>query len=395
MDGTPFYVPAAVLVIAFACKVPGLLRDWRDPLVRAVSILLLVASLVFVFAAPPTIHVVNAAIGIPNVSAPLVYCVLSAFSASCLLLLISWRGGEPERTRLVSRWCLAAYCVVISALIILFSLADAPVERLRDLDTYYANTPYMREMITLYLAAHTTAAVIMTVLCRRWSLRVGGWLRSGLKLMVAGFLLNLLFDAAKFTAIIARWTGHDLDYLSTDVAPPIAQVSALLIGVGFVIPLVAVRIQEHWQAWAMYRALGPLWRELRAATPRPPTPVHISWWSPADLRVTHRIADIRDGILHLNPYFDQDLRARAHAAAVGAGAGVQDAEATAEAAMVAAAINARAADPDERVIGSTDAYTAPRSDGQRDLVLISRLLRCSPIVEDARRRTASTESDHR
>ncbi len=43
------------------------------------------------------------------------------------------------------RGVVSVYAGVIVALWVLFALADVPVERLRDLDTYYANTPFMRE----------------------------------------------------------------------------------------------------------------------------------------------------------------------------------------------------------------------------------------------------------
>ncbi|MEV7611728.1 MAB_1171c family putative transporter [Streptomyces sp. NPDC089799] len=391
MKGLDFYIPAVVLVVAFTCRLPELIRHWRDPLVRAVSVLLLVASSVFLFAAPPTIGALNDLTGIPNFSAPLVYCILTAFSASCLLLLINWRGGPDERTRQLGRWCAGTYSTVIVALIALFALGDAPVERLRDFDTYYATTPFVREMILVYLLAHTVAAVVMTVLCRRWSLHVTGSLRSGLLLMVSGFILNLIFDAAKFTAVIARWTGNDLDFFSTSIAPPVASFSALLIGIGFVLPLLVQRLSVTWQTWVTYHRLGPLWRELRTVVPVGSRSVRISLWSPADLRVTQRVADIHDGFLHLDPYFDHVLRDRTRAAVLAAGADGRLAEATAEAAMVAAAVRARAADPEERIIGLADAYTSASSEGPRDLVGISLALR-SPLVEDTRRRAASTES---
>ncbi|WP_330333561.1 hypothetical protein OHS33_30145 [Streptomyces sp. NBC_00536] len=393
MKGLDFYIPAGVLVIAFTCKLPGLTRHWRDPLVRAVSVLLLVASSVFFFAAPPTIAAVNRITGIRNFSAPLVYCILTAFSASCLLLLINWRGGPDARARTLSRWCVGSYSAVILSQFSLFAIGGAPVERLRDFDTYYANTPYIREMILIYLVAHTVAAVVMTVLCRRWSLHVRGSLRSGLILMVCGFMLNLVFDAAKFAAVGARWAGQDLDVLSTTVAPPVASFSALLIGTGFVLPLVVQRLSALYQTWATYHRLGPLWRELHAVVPHGSRAVRISWWSPADLRVTQRVADIHDGILHLDPYFDHGLRDRTRAAALAAGAGTAQADATAEAVMVAAAVRARAADPEEKVIGSADAYTSAGVEGPRDLVRISRALR-SPAVARTRRHAASTESSH-
>ncbi len=57
---------------------------------------------------------------------------------------------------------------MIVALWVLFALADVPVERTRDLDTYYATTPFMREEILLYLLAHTTAALITSKLIWNW-----------------------------------------------------------------------------------------------------------------------------------------------------------------------------------------------------------------------------------
>ena len=112
-------------------------------------------ALVFFFAAPPTIGEVNDVIGITNFSAPLVYCLLTAFSAACLVLIVNWRGGPPEETRRVSRRWVIGYSVVIVALVVLFVLGDTPVERLVDFDTYYANEPFVREMIVLYLVALT------------------------------------------------------------------------------------------------------------------------------------------------------------------------------------------------------------------------------------------------
>ncbi len=74
----------------------------------------------------------------------------------------------PETTRSATRWVVAVYSGVIVALWVLFALADAHVERIRDLDTYYANTPFMREEIVLYLLAHTVACLITSKLIWNW-----------------------------------------------------------------------------------------------------------------------------------------------------------------------------------------------------------------------------------
>ncbi|WP_455360262.1 MAB_1171c family putative transporter [Streptomyces sp. SYSU K21746] len=412
MQGPLYYVPAAAMGIALACKLPGMAGAWRDPLLRSVCALLALAGLVFFFAAPPTITTVNRLTGVANFSGPLVYCLLSAFSAACLVLITNWRGGPPERTRRVSRRWVAGYGVVIVALVVLFSLGDAPVERLRDLDTYYATTPYIREMIVLYLAALTVAGVAMTVLCWRWSLQVRGWLRIGLMIIVVGYLFNLAYLGTKFAAVFARWAGRDWDALSTDAAPVLASVGAQISAVGFCLPLVCQRLADIWSTWTTYRQLGPLWRELHTVTPSQSRAVRMALWSPAELRVTQRESDIHDGMLSLYPYFCPEARAHAYEAAVNAGSDPAQAQAVADAAMVTAAVRARAADPEGQimdaagaagtgaVVGSgvgsrtgPGAVVSESTEGPRDLVRMSVALRQSPIVAAARGLAARPESD--
>ena len=386
MDGSSYYMPATAMGVALTVKAPALVRAWRDPLLRSVCALISLAGLVFLFAAPPTISKVNDVTGIANVSAPLVYCLLSAFSASCLVLVVNWRGGPPDATRRLSRRIVAGYGLVIAALVTLFALGDAPEERLVDFDTYYARAPYMREMIVLYLLALTVAGVAMNLMCGRWALQVRGRLRTGLLIIVVGYLFNLAYLATKFGAVIARWNGHDLDYLSSDAAPVLASAGAQISAVGFCLPLACRRIGDSWTTWSTFRLLGPLWRELRPASSHTDHGVRIAWWAPAELQVTRRESDIHDGMLSLHPYFDPEVRSRAFDAAVATGADLAQAQAEADAAMVAVAVRAKAADPEGQVISSAGADTASAasSEGPRDLVRMSIALRHSPVVAAAR-----------
>lgn len=387
MRGQDYYTPAAAMAIALAFKLPTLRSNWRDPLLRSVCALLTLAGSVFTFAAPPTIEAVNRWTGTPNFSAPLVYCLITAFSAACLVLIVNWRGGPPQETRRTSRLWILGYAAVIVALPVLFALGDAPVERLRDFDTYYANTPFVREMIALYLVAHNVAALVMVTLCWRWSLQVRGWLRTGLVIIVLGYIFNLSYDATKMTAVVARWTGHDLDWLSTSVAPPVASIGANISAVGFVLPLVCQRLSDSWQNWSTYRRLGTLWHEVQIAAPEGTPCVRMSWWSAAELRVIQRESDIHDGFLHLGPYFDQLHRDAALARALAGGADEETARAVADAAMVAIAVRARSADPEGRVIGASE-DGAPQATEPRDLVRISHALRNSPLVAEFRLQTS-------
>lgn len=393
MDGLGYYVPAGVAAVAFVVKLPVLVRGRRDPLLRSVGGLLLIASAVFFFAAPPTIAEVNDLTGVPNFSAPLVYGVLTAFCASCLVLVVNWRGGDPGAIRRTTRCCVVVYSGVIVALAVLFALADAPVERLRDLDTYYANTPYMREMIVLYLTAHTVAVVATALLCRRWLREIHGWLKAGVTLLVAGYLLNIVFDTAKFTAVFARWSGRNWDWLSTEVAPPVASLSGVVIGIGFVLPMAGQRATERWLAHRTYRRLEPLWREVRAAAPGAGA-VRMPRWSPPELRLTQRRADIHDGLLLLTPYFDLAVRRQAHRAALAYGATEREASAVADAAATVVAVRAKTGTPSRARSGATAGFAeGPRACvrvNPLDLVEVSGALR-HPVVTEFRRRADDSQ----
>ncbi|MEU8436585.1 MAB_1171c family putative transporter, partial [Streptomyces sp. NPDC029216] len=391
MKGPDYYIPAAAMAVAFVCKLPALRTNWRDPLLRSVCVLLLLGGSVFTFAAPPTIEAVNRWTGIPNVSAPLVYSLMTAFSGSCLVLVFNWRGGPAEEIRHTSTRWIAGYSVVVVAIVVFFALGSAPVERLRDFDTYYASTPYVRLMITAYLLAHLVAVLMMVSMCWRWSLQVCGWLRAGLLIIVSGYSISLAYDAAKMSAVAARWLGHDLDYLCSSVAPPLAAFGALVSSVGFVLPLVYQRVSDSWRTWSTYRHLGALWHEVRSTGPGGTPGVRMSWWSPAEIRVIQRESDIHDGFLRLGPCFDRRCRDTAYARAVEAGADEETARAVADAAMVAAAVLVSAADPEAAAGGEEAAEAGPAlvtADAPRDLVRISHALRHSPLVAAARRQAA-------
>lgn len=322
------------------CRRP--LRAVRDPLTVSTCVAIVLGSLVFVCSAPLTLAAVNGLTGIPNFGAPLTYGMLSAYSCSLLILLIHWRGGPPERVRRMVLRSIAAYVPLIAAIVVLFALGDARTERLTDLDTYYANTPYLCEMILLYLVGHSAATLATCVLCVKWSREVTGLLRTGLRLILAGSALDVVgFQLTKYTAVAARWTGHDLDVLSTQVAPPLASLGALLCSAGFVLPRLLPSALAQLRSLADYRTLAPLWARIRfvSTAPKPPG----GWWQSPRARLHWREVSIHDALLGLAPYFDDTVRERALAAARRAGRTPHDARIAAEAAMLAAAARRAAA----------------------------------------------------
>ncbi|WP_413754793.1 MAB_1171c family putative transporter [Streptomyces sp. MMBL 11-3] len=337
MNASGYYLAVLALCVGLVVKFPGMLRSWRDPLIRSVSLVIALGAAGFLFAAPPTITAVNETTGTANFSSALVYCIISAFSAACLLLIVHWRGGPPAYVRRVSRRWQAAYALVIVLLVILFVLGEAPAERHTDFDTYYATTPFIREMIVLYLLAHMTAALVTTILCWRWAAQVHGWLRAGLVILVLGWLLNLGFSSLKLAAVTARWAGQDWNTLSTTVAPFVSAIAAPCAVVGFLLPLVGPRLMSTWRAVADYRRLGPLWRAMNTAAPTSLT-APIPVFSSAGLRLTRREAGVREGLSQLRPYLDDRIRSRAQARAQEAR--LADAVVVGQAAMIMAAIRA-------------------------------------------------------
>ncbi|MER7823387.1 MAB_1171c family putative transporter [Streptomyces sp. NPDC096097] len=380
--GVGFLCSAAALFIAMSLKLRELLGNPQDNLLRAVCALLGIAGLLFAMAAPPVLGLVNDWTGVPNLAAPLTYCIMSACDCAIIVLLIHWRGGEdPTRIRRATQWCIAAYGAVMVAIVALFVTGDAPVERLRDLDTYYANTPWIREMILLYLAAHSFAAVAMMVLCLRWARQVPGIHRVGLLVIVAGDTITFAYDVLKYTAIAARWAGRDWDWLSTQVAFVLAGISAVFIAVGFLLPPIGQGATSRWKDFQRFRMLGPLWEEIRPELPptsRPPLP----WWNSTGLRLTQRERDIHEAVLRLSPYFDAATGREVYWQAVARNAEERQAASEADAAVIARAVGTKRSDAVPLPV--EDRWTVSSTDHIDDLLDVSSALASSAPVQAAR-----------
>ncbi|AIR98238.1 MAB_1171c family putative transporter [Streptomyces glaucescens] len=386
------FVGAAALALAAVVlfRRPGTVD--RNPLTVSTCVAVSLGALVLCCSAPVTLAAVNDLTGVPNFGAPLTYGMLSAYSCSLLILLVYWRGGPRERVRRMVRFSIAAYGPLIVAIVVLFVLADARTERLTDLDTYYANTPYMREMIVLYLVGHTAAMVAMCVVCLKWGREVTGLLRAGLRLIMIGALLDLLgFQLTKYTAVVARWTGHDLDGLSTNVAPPMASLAALVCSVGFVLPRLLPAAVAHWCGLRDYCRLGPLWSRVSfvATAPKPPA----AWWQPPLERLHRREVAIHDALLALAPYFDDRVRRTALSAALDSGRTPHEARVTAEAAMLDAAARRAAARQAPLPAPSGHRLHATEVSGPGALVELAQALARTPAANTAGEGTVKAFQD--
>jgi hypothetical protein len=378
-----FYVSGGFLLLVCALKLPALLRRRHDMLLRAACLLLFAAGCLMFLAAPESIVALNRITGTPNFAAPVVYVFTVAFSGASLLLIINWRSAPAEQTRRLSRLCVTAYGLTILVVIALFRAGNAPVEQVTLFDAYYANTPYIREMIVTYLVAQAVAITAASAMCWRWSTQVHGSLRVGLRLLAPAYLMIVCYDVIRLVAVAARWTGHDLDFLVDEVSPQFAAPSSLLGAIGFALPLAGPRAAATMKAVRQLRQLAPLWRALRDV----PTPsairAELPWWrTPAPVLLTGRKTALYDALLALTPYCDPAVREAALLAALRRGHHESRAQAVADAAMVLVARERQRAAPEQPPdLDHTSAWRA------QDLVPLSRALG-SPVVQEFREQYA-------
>ncbi|MBF9132722.1 hypothetical protein I0C86_27755 [Plantactinospora sp. S1510] len=338
------WVGSALVFAAFLYKLGDLFADPRNPTRRALCAMLLIGSCTMLAVDPAWIAAVNRWTGVPNFAAVLAYCLIVAFAASIQIVLAFWRYSPATAWRR-SRWWLLGYGTVIITMIVLFLLGNAPVERRVDFDTYYARTPYISGLILCYLVAGSIAYGNILVATWQWS-KVAGRppLRRGLRLIVVSMSLALACLICKLVAVFARWFSVDLDFLSSSVAPGLVVVAAGAFAVGCVFPVAGHRLAwlSSWiRRFRSYRALFPLWNGLRAATPQIVAPIQLPWWD-LDLRITRRLAEIRDGILAVRPHINPAVAKTAMRHAQRSGVEGTDRDAAIEATCLKYAIMAKA-----------------------------------------------------
>ncbi|MFC9891603.1 MAB_1171c family putative transporter [Streptomyces pilosus] len=384
----PYILPTALLALALVLKLPTFLRASRDPDVRATTLLLTWATAVLVVITPANIERLNVLTGVPNIAAPWAYSFLTAFCATGLTMIMRWREEPSERRRRRIRRIYWLYAGIIAVLWLTFLLADVPTARIYDLDTYYASTPWRREHILLYIAAHTVSSLVAVSMLWKWFPAVANrWLKAGVVFLQLGFASGLVFDVAKMAAIGARWAGNDWDVLSTQAAPPFALMEAAFVALGFIVPQAGPFLQRWIRDQREYHRLGPLWRALRVLTPAA-AEARFGPWTPLDLRLMQRRQRIHDALRVLSPYFDLALHQRAREAA-------QARRDTLNADDVAGAITISAAISTYQQGGPPTAHPEGLQGGvvvSDRIEGIASALSHPHILEDVRRRTISTES---
>ncbi|MEH0433862.1 hypothetical protein QBB34_47725 [Streptomyces stelliscabiei] len=382
-----YYACAITLWLVCALKVPALLRRPHDTLLRTACFLLFVAGWVMVFGAPEAISTLNRITGISNLAAPVVYATMTAFAGASLLLIINWRPAPPEQTRRVSRWCITTCSLTILAIVVLFYAGDAPVEQVTLFDVFYAHTSYIREMILTYLMAQGVAMMAASILCWRWSKRVLGSLKAGLRTLAVAYLAIVCYAILRLTAVAARWTGHNLDFLVAPVSIQFAAFSSVLGAVGFALPLLGPRLAQTAGIVRQLHQLAPLWRALQHVPTTGAIRTSLPWWrTPPAMLLTGRKTALYDAMQALTPYCDPAVRATAYRAALNERGDDDTAAVVADAAMILVACERQSNAPDQHQ--ETPQNSAWRA---KDLVPLSLAL-TSPLVLDLHKQLRASES---
>ncbi|MGX7823792.1 MAB_1171c family putative transporter [Actinokineospora sp. 24-640] len=239
--------------------------------------------------------------------------VLVAWSAQDLLAQLN---GLPR-----SRWNLWWATGMFAVMCLLYALTP-------DL---WPHSPWVFEYWVVYLLTLTPAFGNVIRLCLRYArVTADRALRIGLRLIVLGTALALAYLVNRVVRTASGRFGFDYElghlFVVSAVAPNTAHLLVLL---GVAVPAVA----GWWRRYRRYRRLGPLWQALYEADPAIALTQRIGFWN-MRLRLYRRVIEIRDGLLDLQPYRDEDVAATARA-------GGAD-EIAVEAAVIAAAITARA-----------------------------------------------------
>ncbi|BCJ56251.1 hypothetical protein Asp14428_77260 [Actinoplanes sp. NBRC 14428] len=388
-------VAAAIAFLALAPKTVQLVRDPRNPALRATCGVLGSLGLAQIVAWQPSYHAIGQLTGVPNLARYLMHLCALVAAAVVQSLFLHLNDPATARTRARWRWLLLAVVAVVMG--ISFHLADFAVEDARTFADRYATAPYMREYMLGFLAYLALAMVDIMRMSLRYSRRLPpSALRFGLRVLALGALDGLLYVIHKTTFILVAARGVDVPWPEAPTAQFLISLGIALVSSGLVIPSVAkvlVAARQWPGSYRLYRDMLPLWQALYALDNsvnlnppgrRPPL-------STLDIEMYRRIIEILDSIREHSAYLDRDASEAASRAALEAGLPPGEARAIGDAAAIAAMIDyvSRTAPADRVPAAGGDADTlvlAEEHDTEaaRRLAAISRAFAGSPIVRAQR-----------
>ena len=334
------YVPPALAWVVLLARRPG-----EDHARRYVRHVLLGLAISLTVLTPAGHAVVNGIAGTKDLPRLIGHAgmLLTAWAGLGLLLHVN-----GMRRRWHTWWIVGVFC----AMCVCFALTP----------NIEPASPWVFEYVLAYVLAQLPVfAAIMWLGLRYARLADTAALRVALRMVVAGtaiacvYLVNKAVLSASYRFGFADPFGH------TAIAGKVLPTTAyLLVLIGAALPSAVGWLGRYRR----YRQLGPLWRALYRADPAialdPPTVPDLLVFARLRLRLYRRVIEIRDGLLALRPYRDPAVAATARDSASRAGLTGPGHAAAVEAAVVAAALRARAegraprGDDDTAVAGGAD-----------------------------------------
>lgn len=274
-----------------------------------IALQLVALALAFVFLAPATQALVSGVI--PSLGRLLsnVCTLVAAFGFIQLQLHVHYPPDEVKE-RLRPR--VVVLIAVLAGLVIAFFLGQRPV----GLGVFdYRGQHWLMIYALLYSLYLSVALIDLLRLAVRSVLNTRGYLRAGMAVMGAGYVLGLLYTGNKIQYVIRSALGpvsvepvcsgpFSTPVCALSVGMP--ALSVLVIVIGLSIPAVG-RLAEWWGLRRAYEGLEPLWEALYAVMPQIAltSPQGVEGQVPRrdmPLRLYRRVVEVRDGALILNPY---------------------------------------------------------------------------------------------
>ncbi|MBB1247063.1 hypothetical protein GL263_26460 [Streptomyces durbertensis] len=311
---------------------------------------------------PGVMHAIDEGTGVNNLST-LCKHFFGITAAAALLEFVFGitRPGSRQGVRLRFATALGTFLVLTA----LFTVIPRDVAADRFFEAH-AGAPAATAYLLVWYAYLGTAMAVAASLFLSAARQAGaGWLRTGLRLLGAGTGAGVLYALLRVGYLLLRLVGvagDAEDPAATDATDLLKHAAILLILFGTVIPAWGIGWRGLRQARHL-RRLRRLWTELTEAVPEVVLDEELRRGE-LRLRLHRRIVEIRDAVLALQPYIDDELRAAAWRAAENSGAEGERLRAVADACWVETARRAKLAGRPPRDVGRGPGQDTGRDPGQ-------------------------------
>lgn len=309
-------ISLVVAITGFLCLLRDVPARRKDTASTALACVFLLSALSFLFSITPMWQYLDRVLGTMNLSVPLAQgCVVALLA--CQQAVLTYWGSPPHVARKTAKRWLAAGLVVITGLLVLFTLLTPGAARPIDFTLYYAHDNVYAAYLTLYVTAYTIGELLLAHACWRLARRSPRTsVRVGLRVVALGATVTLGYSAVRIGNVIAGAFDTSLDGWES-FAWTCGDVGAMLTLIGWLVPTISdqvQRIQHRVKQHRSYHDLRPLWLAFYREAPEIALPIDQA--DPAQrrrfrgiaIKLYRRVVEIRDGQFVIRPYLDANVR---------------------------------------------------------------------------------------